>query len=114
MNQKRRQSFSSQFLLTLLFGVVTCLWAIPVYANDANQANDIDVGIMFKKTEDETPSSKDNTPGAEKEKPINKRVSLPNTGETVKQLSFLIGGMILIVIGFAIILDRQVKMSDTD
>lgn len=78
----------------------------------ANQADEADVGITFKKTEDDTPPPKrDDTITADKGTPINKRVRLPNTGETVKHLTILITGMILIVISFALVLDKQIKVS---
>lgn len=108
MNQNRSKTFNTRFLWSLFCISLTCFWTLPVSANSVSEA---DVGITFKQTEDDTPSPQNNTPEADKAKPINKRVSLPNTGETVRQLTWLISGMIIIVIGFVVILDRQVKLS---
>ncbi|OJG74136.1 LPXTG-domain-containing protein cell wall anchor domain [Enterococcus quebecensis] len=93
----------------MFFFSLTIFLAPSVFANEAGEA---EVGITFKETEDVTPPLRDNTLTADKSKPINKRVSFPNTGETVKQLTFLISGMILIVISFAVILEKQIKIGN--
>lgn len=111
MNQGLSKIGYTKIITILLFFSVTTFFTQTV---SANQIGEADVGITFKKTEDDTPPPRDNTPTADKVKPINKRVSLPNTGETVKQLTLLISGMILIVISFAVILDKQIKMSSDE
>lgn len=112
MNSGLNKIGKKQLISMILFFSLTTFFAPTVSANEIDEA---DVGIMFKKTEDDTPPPiRDNTPTADKAKPINKRVSLPNTGETVKQLAILIGGMILIVISFAVILDKQIKLSSDE
>ncbi|EOH92597.1 LPXTG-domain-containing protein cell wall anchor domain [Enterococcus haemoperoxidus ATCC BAA-382] len=109
MNQGLNKIAKKQLISIVLFFSLTTFFAPTVWANQAGEA---DVGITFKKTEDDTPAPpRDNTPTADKAKPINKRVRLPNTGETVKQLTLLISGMILIVISFAVILDKQIKLN---
>lgn len=109
MNRGFNKIAKRHLISMILFFSLTTFFAQTV---SANQIGEADVGITFKKTEDETPPPlRDNTPTADKVKPVNKRVRLPNTGETVKQLALLISGMILIVICFALILDKQIKMS---
>lgn len=105
-----RWNLTKRVITTILFFSLTSFFAPMV---SANQRDEADVGITFKQTEDDTPPPPhDNTPTADKAKPINKRVRLPNTGETVKQLALLVSGMILIVISFAVILDKQIKMNN--
>ncbi|ALS00023.1 cell wall protein [Enterococcus silesiacus] len=108
MNPGHNKIRKKQLISIILFFSLTTFFAPTV---SANQTGEADVGITFKKMEDDTPAPHDNTLTADKPKPINNRVKLPNTGETVKQLSLLISGMILIVISFAIILDKQIKVS---
>ncbi|EOL46407.1 hypothetical protein [Enterococcus caccae] len=106
----KKISMKRLLLLIIVFGF-TSVFAPTA---SANQLGEGDVGITFKKTEDDTPpppQPHDNTPTADDDQPINKRVRLPNTGEVVKQLTFLVSGMILIVISFAIVLDKQIKAS---
>lgn len=112
MNQSLSKLSIKRLITILLFFSLTTLFAPAVSANPIGEA---DVGITFKKNEEDAPlPPRDNTPTADKAKPINKRVRLPNTGETVKQLTLLISGMILIVISFAIILDKQIKLSSDE
>ncbi|WP_207696240.1 hypothetical protein DOK67_0002027 [Enterococcus sp. DIV0212c] len=109
MNRGIKKISNKRLLAILLFFGFISMFAPAV---SANQLGEGDVGITFKKTEDDVPPQPhDNTPTANNDQPINKRVRLPNTGEVVKQLSFLISGMILIVISFAVILDKQIKVS---
>lgn len=72
-----------------------------------------DVGITFtessnKSGKEEPKPPKDNTITANKGQAINKRVNLPQTGETIKQLSLFMAGIVLVVIVFAFALDQQV------
>ncbi|MBO0441566.1 LPXTG cell wall anchor domain-containing protein [Candidatus Enterococcus ikei] len=109
MNQSLRKILNKRLIIIILFFSLTTFF-VPTAS--ANQIGEAEVGITFKQTEDDIPvPPRDNTPTADKAEPINKRVKLPNTGETVKQLTVLIGGMILIVTSFAIILDKQIKGS---
>ncbi|WP_086313737.1 hypothetical protein A5821_001270 [Enterococcus sp. 7F3_DIV0205] len=105
----KKISMKRLLLIILVFGFTSVFTPIA----SANQLGEGDVGITFKKTEDDAPPPPphDNTPTADDDQPINKRVRLPNTGEVVKQLTFLVSGMILIVISFAIVLDKQIKAS---
>lgn len=77
-----------------------------------------EIGIRFGNSDDgeeekqgETPVPKDNTPKPEDgSKPIMKKMNLPNTGEIVKQLSFLVGLMLLIAISFTFILNKRSEL----
>jgi LPXTG-motif cell wall-anchored protein len=85
--------------------------SVNVLAEDLDKS---EVGIQFEKTIDSSdePTPKDNTP---KPKDGNeakiKKLNLPNTGELIKNLSLLVGMMILIATVFVFILDKK---SDLD
>ncbi|MGX7149428.1 cell wall protein [Enterococcus ureasiticus] len=111
MKQKFGKTLKNRLVIIIFFFSLTLL-LIPTPTVFADEGGTADVGITFKHTQDEvlTSSSRENTPSTGKSKPINKRVSLPNTGEMLKPLTFLVSGMLLIVISFSIILDRQIKV----
>lgn len=101
--------------LKFLFVAMILIFSLVVLTPEVKgeKAEQWEVGITFTESSDKPGKvvpkpPKDNTITANKGQAINKRVTLPQTGETVKQLSLFVAGIVLVVMVFALALDRQV------
>ncbi|WP_314065617.1 hypothetical protein [uncultured Vagococcus sp.] len=96
--------------MIMMVGILLLSGGGRVYGEE--QAN---VGIGFNDSPTKLPDTKlpdDNTPKAGVQPSVTKGPLLPQTGEMMTHLGILISGMIVIILMFVMVLDKQIHLSE--